>query len=604
MGKKNPVVQLNDLYTQFMTGGIDRRTLMARAATLGLSSMALATFAKAVPASAQDASPAAAVLPGGYQSMTREEYRARLAEDYPFTAEELAKGGTAIFGTSQSSSMTTFNPMYANNFPTQDFVLQVFETLTGLYPKSGADIVPGLADSYEIAEDGLTYTFHLNPNATWHDGNPVTSADVVFSLDAQSNEDVKSQYTGQFVNTVASWEAIDDHTVNVVAASVMAQLVFFSNAFMPVIPKHIWEAIPVENWQTDAGSTGQDASLVVGSGPFRFEGINEAEGTVTFVPYEGHYDVVPSVERLIFQTWPDDVAATEALRAGDIDILDSPTPSDVAGLQAQDDLEVALYDSYFFSWFGYNLDPEKTPLFQDQAVRQALIYALDRQQMLDTFYFGLGEVAFGPQPVLSEAYAPDEINTVFTYDPELAASMLDEAGWVVGGDGVREKDGVKLSFEIMYGAASINDQVAAALQDFWRAIGVEGTPNSVDFDTVLVPALVESFDFQMCMLAFDWASPNGDQSIMFGTDMKGRGYNAMGYSNPRFDELIVEANLELEPVARKALLVEASNIVNDESPICVLWYRDGRVAYNVRLQNFTPTANGRLWSLPYVTMQG
>ncbi|MGE3798500.1 MAG: ABC transporter substrate-binding protein, partial [Thermomicrobiales bacterium] len=191
-----------------------------------------------------------------------------------------------------------------------------------------------------------------------------------------------------------------------------------------------------------------------------------------------------------------------------------------------------------------------------------------------------------------------------TYDPERAASMLDEAGWVVGDDGIREKDGVNLSFEVMYGAASVNDQVAAALQDYWSAIGVEGSPNPVDFDTVLVPALVENFDFQVVMLAFDWASPNGDQSAMFGTEMKGAGFNAMSYSNPRYDELIVEANLELDPESRKALLVEASNIVNDDAPVCVLWYRDGRTAYNVRLENFVPTANGgRVWSLPYVVVQ-
>lgn len=602
MGSKNPVMQLNDLYLKFTQGEIDRRTLLARAGTLGLSAWTLQAFANGV--SAQDASPEAGevVLPGGFTSMTREEYKARLAEDYPFTAEELTKGGTVIFGVSQSSNLTTLNPMYANNFPTQDFVLMVFEGLWGLYPKGGGDIVPGLADSYEIAEDGLTYTFHLNPDATWHDGNPVTSADVVFSLDAQANEAVGSQYTGQFVNTVASWSAIDDHTVQLVATDIMAQLVFYSNAFMPIIPKHIWEGVPVENWQTDPGSTGQDPSRVIGSGPFKFEGISEAEGTATFIPNENYYDDVPVMERLIFQTWPDDVAVTEALRAGDIDIYDSPTPTDVPGLQEEEHLEVVLYDSYLFSWLGFNLDPEKTPLFQDRAVRQALLYALDRETMLQAIYLGFGEVANGPQPKLSEAYAPDEMNTVYTYDPELAASMLDEAGWVVGSDGIREKDGVKLSFENMYGSASVNDQMAAALQDQWKAVGVDAVPNPVDFDTVLVPALVENFDFQMCMLAFDWASPNGDQSAMFGTEMKGAGFNAMGYSNPEYDALIVEANRELDPVKRRELLVQASNIVNDDLPVIVLWYRDGRIAYNTRLQNFVPTANGRFWSIPYVVV--
>jgi peptide/nickel transport system substrate-binding protein len=555
--------------------------------------------------SAQDGtpSPGGVVLPGGFQSMTREEYLARLAEDYPFTAEERPSGGVMIFGSSASANLTTVNPFFANNFPTQDIILNVFETPWGLYPKGGGDIVPVLADRYEVAEDGITYTLYLNPNATWHDGTPVTAEDMAFSLEAMADEATGTQYTGQFNQTVASWSVIDDHTIQLVATGVMAQLVFYSNAFMPIVAKHIWEGVPHDQWQADPGSTGQDPSRVVGSGSFRFVEISEAEGIARFAPYENHYDVVPAVEELIFQTWPDDVAAIEALRAGDIDIYDAPTPSDVPGLQDDPNLEVALYDSYLFSYLGYQLDPSISPLFQDQAVRQALIYALDRQTMLEAIYLGYAEIANGPQPVLSEAYAPDQITTVYNYDPELAAQMLEEAGWVLNDDGVREKDGTALSFEIMYGAATVNDQMAAAIQDYWRAIGVDGQPTPVDFDTVLVPALSETFDFEMVMLALDWASPNGDQSSMFGTEMKGVGWNSMGYSNPRYDELIVQANAELDLERRRELLIEASNIINDEAPVIVLWYRDGRTAYNVRLKNFTPTANGRLWTFPYVVIE-
>jgi peptide/nickel transport system substrate-binding protein len=605
MGRRNPVIQLNEYYTLFREGHIDRRQLLKMAGTLGLSATALTNFARALPASAQDSSPTAAVFPGGFTSITREEYKARLAEDYPFTADpsSLPQGGTVIYGETASANLTTLNPVFANNSPTQDIVLLVFEQLSGLYPKGGADFVPILADYYEIAEDGLTYTFHLNPNANFHDGEPVTAEDVAFSLEAVTNEETGSSYTATTNATIASWNVVDEKTIEIVTTDVMAQLVFFANAFMPVVAKHIWEPIPFAEWQSDPGSTGQDPSLVVGSGPFKFQEINEAEGTATFVRNEDYYDDVPAIETLIFQTWPDDTAVIEALRAGDIDIVDSPPPADMQGLQEGENTETAVYDSYLFSWYGYNLDPEKSPYFQDVEVRQALIFALDRASMVENLYFGLAEVANGPQPVLSEAYDPDSMNLVYEYNPDRAIELLESAGWVEGSDGIREKDGVKLSFEIMYGAASINDLQAAALQDFWRAIGVEGQPTPVDFDTVLVPALTETFDFDMVMLAFDWASPNGDQSAMFGTEMYGAGFNAMRYSNPRYDELIVEANRELDPERRRELLIEASNIVNEEAPICVLWYRDGRYAYSARLQNFVPTANGELWSLPYVTVE-
>jgi peptide/nickel transport system substrate-binding protein len=367
------------------------------------------------------------------------------------------------------------------------------------------------------------------------------------------------------------------------------------------LPSSIWGEVPVEEWQTDPGSTGTDPARVVGSGPYKFVELNEGEGTTTLARNDDYWDKVSAIETVIFQVWPDDTAVTEALRAGDLDMLMDPvTPADVEGLQAQEDLTVEIQDSYQFGFFGYNLDPEKTPLFQDVEVRQALIHALDRQAMVDSILLGYGEVANGTQPTLSEAYAPDLINTVYNYDVDKANSLLDAAGWALGSDGVREKDGEKLSFEIMYGADSTNDQIASAAQDFWRAVGVEGQPTSVDFDTVLIPAITETFDFQMCMLAFDWASPSGDQSAMFGTSNYGAGFNFMRYSNPAYDEANAAASATLDPQERFDLLVEASNIVNDDAPIIITWFRSERTGYNKRMVNFSPRVGNLLWSLPYV----
>lgn len=599
----NPVLKLNELHKSFMAGKLDRRTLLLRASALGLTATALAAYTAGIEASAQEATPVTAVLPGGFKSMTREEYKAQLAQDYPFvSATDATMGGTVILGETASSNLTTVNPMFADNFPTQDINFLMFEQLVGLYPKGGATFVPALADSYEIAEDGKTYTFYLNPNATFHDGTPLTSADLVFSCDAVKNDATGTSYTAAFQDTIASYRAVDDNTFEVVATDVMAQIVFFPNFFNPVIPKHIWESVPVENWKTDPGSTGQDPTRVVGSGPFKFEAISESEGTATLVRNDNYYDDVPNIETLIFQTWPDETAIVEALRAEQVDTyLASVPPADVESIQSEEALEVELYDTYQFSWYGYNLDPVKTPLFQDVAVRRALITAINRPSMIENIQLGYATIARGTQPVLSEAYAPESINNPYDYDPVAAAALLDEAGWVVGADGIREKDGVKLSFQITYGSGSAtSDQIVASIQDDWKAIGVDGKPNSVDFDTVMVPALTETFDFEVILLGFDWASPSGDQSGMFGTASYGGGFNAMKYSNPEYDALNDQANRELDPEKRRELLIQATNIVNDDAPVCVLWFRKNRIAYNARMQNFTPTVNGLLWSLPYV----
>lgn len=613
---ERPVNKLNELYKEFLTGHIDRRTLILRASQLGLSAAGMSMFMRGVPASAQDAtpesSPGAVVLEGGFTSLTREEYKAMLGEVYPFTLEEQPAGGTLILGSTSSSNLTTVNPFFADNFPTQDIVNLMFEGLVGAFPDpdqnselllNGQFFVPGLADYFEIAEDGRTYTFYINANAAFHDGTPVTAQDVVMVCDAQANESSGSSYTSQFLGTLESWTAIDDKTFQWVTVEAFPQIVVFPNIWAPVLPSSVWGEVPVEEWQTDSGSTGTDPSRVVGSGPFKFVELNEGEGTTTMVRNDEYWDTVPAVETVIFQVWPDDTAVTEALRSGALDMLMDPvTPADVESLQAEDDIEVEIYDSYQFGFFGYNMDPEKTPLFQDVEVRQALIYALDRQAMVDSILLGFGEVANGTQPTLSEAYAPDQITTVYNYDVDKANELLDAAGWVAGSDGIREKDGVKLSFEIMYGASSTNDQAASAVQDYWRTVGVEAQPTSVDFDTVLLPAITETYDFQLAMLAFDWASPSGDQSAMFGTASYGAGFNFMKYSNPAYDEANTAASATLDPQERFDLLVQASNIVNDDAPVIITWFRGDRTGFNKRMVNFTPRTGNLLWSLPYVAI--
>src|SRR4051794_19437040 len=136
---RNPVLELNELHRQFMEGTLDRRSLLKRAGGLGLAASALAAYTAALPVSAQDASPVAAVFPGGFKGMTREEYKAMLATDYPFTQSgQGTPGGTVILGDTSTANLTTVNPMFADNFPTQDVVFLMFEQLVGLYPKGGA----------------------------------------------------------------------------------------------------------------------------------------------------------------------------------------------------------------------------------------------------------------------------------------------------------------------------------------------------------------------------------------------------------------------------------------------------------------------------------
>jgi peptide/nickel transport system substrate-binding protein len=574
---------------------LNRRQMLYRAGVLGVSASTIGLRTTG----AQDATPSDG---GGspQQSITRDEYKQQLQEAFPIP-DDATQGGTFIYG--ESTDIGTTNLMLGSDDPTNPIIGLVQEGLTGSSPVDG-QYVPGLADSWEISGDGLTYTYTLTDKAKWHDGEPFTADDVIFSMDAQSNPDTGSSYTGSFTNTVKSYTKVDDRTVEVTAVDVFAPVVFLGNSYCPIVPKHIWEGVEFSKWASDPGSTGQDPARVIGTGPFKFEEWVQGE-KLTLVRNDDYWDDIPHIDTFIMQVWPDDASAIEALRAGDIDLVNNPPPADVESLQAEDNIEVAIYDTYDFGFWAYNLDTEKTKVFQDVEVRQALIYAVDRQSVVDNIQLGLAEVAQGSQAKLSVAYAPDKIQTKYDFDAEKAQQLLDSAGWTLPSGGkVREKDGQKLSFALMYptGNAATEQQIAF-FQESWAKIGVEAKPNPVDFGSVLVPTITDTFDYEMVVLGFSWDA-TGDQSAMFSSDQYKVGFNFMKYSNPKVDELNMQANRELDPEKRRDLLIESANLVNDDAPVGIVSFRQDRMAYNIRAKGYTPNdLAGWQWPIQYLYIE-
>jgi peptide/nickel transport system substrate-binding protein len=591
---ENPIVGLNELYLRFRDGELDRRQFLLRASALSLSAASLSRFFRILPASAAEP----------VQSINREQWRSTLAQAFPFTQDPAAAtGGTLKLGRAGASPATTLNLLLANDNPTQTLLNLCQEYLVAVSPIDG-QFVPGLADAWEIAKDGKTYTFHLNRDAHWHDGEPFTANDVVFSFRAQADEATGTQFQASFTNAVASFRKLDSDTVEVVATDVFAPIVFLGNALTAIVPRHIWRDVPFDQWAADPGATGADPNRVVGTGPFRFVSLSDDKTSVIFDRYPDYYDAAPLVDSLEVRALPDEAKTLAALRAGDVDVYERPPVDTLASLRDDPDVDVAVYDTNSFIWYGTNLDPAKTPLFQDVNVRRALMHGLDRETMVKKIMRGFAEVAQGTQPLLSTAYAPDEVTTIYDYDPDRAQSLLRAAGWRDDdGDGILEKDGTPFAFAVMYSDDSSQiKELVAAMRDYWHAIGVAATPKPVSFRDDLVPALFNTFDFEMVALGFTWDA-TGDQSPMFGSAYKGVGFNAVGYANPDYDRLAAEANRETDPDARRALLIRASNIVNDDLPIGILWFRRDGTASRIRVHNFAPNGRSALWSLPWVWLE-
>ena len=570
--------------------------------------VALLVLMLAPMAGAQEAAtpPASPVEGEVITSISREEFYQQLDATYAFE-EPAAEGGQLIFA--DISDIDTTNGLLSDDQPTAYILGLIFESLVGVNPIDGT-IVPGLADRYEIAADGVTYTFSINPDARWHDGTPVTAEDVVFSLDfARSGESVYA-YTTQMVESVESYRAIDEKTVEIVSPTPLASFLYDVPGTLAITPKHIWEDVPFAEWQNDPGSTGQDPSRVVGSGPFTFVSWVQGE-SVTLAKNENYWNPreVPNVDEFIFRVLPDENTAVQALMTGEIDILEGIPPAQVEDVQNSEAAEVVVYDTLRFNWYSPN---HLLPIFQDVAVRQALLYALDRQLIADEIYLGFAEQANGTQPVLSPAYAPEEINTIYNYDPDRARQLLEEAGWTdTDGDGVREKDlngdgqiseDEVLTFEFIYTeGVAIYEQMVPYMQQAWAEIGVDMVPQAMPFPTL--QQRTDDGDFGIALYGFSWA-PDAGQGIMFRCDsFSPEGFNSMRYCNPRYDELDDQQQRELNTEARVDLLVELSNIVNDDAANGIIVFRQEMSGYTGRVHNFFPTGFTFLWSFPYVWVE-
>ena len=601
-----PQIELQTLLEQFRAGDITRRHFMRRAGALGMSAAAadmLATNASAQEAT-PGASPVASASPAGIgetiTSVTRAEYYEQLKSHFALTEPE-RRGGTLIH--TYTIDISTLNPILTSDIYSGLVISFLFEGLVSNSPIDGSVVPSGIADSWEIAPDGVTYTFYLNPNATWHDGEPVTADDVIFTFDAVMAEDSPSVRRGTVAEFLAGYEKIDDHTLTLVSKQQSA--VFLENTALQfaIVPKHIWEDVPVSEWPSDSGSTGQDPARVVGSGPFRFvEWTLGSQVRLERNPDYWDQDNVPEIDEYVFNVVQDTNTQIASLQNGETDVTGISSTRVDTLRESNPEIQIAEVDTSGFTYYVLNQNEADLSLFVDKRVRQALHYAIDRDTYVEAIQMGYAVRADGTQPVLSPAYAPERMNTIYDFDPDRAKALLDEAGWVEGTDGIREKDGERLSFELMFseGVESFKQGIPF-IQQHWRDVGVEVIPAEIPFPTLW--ERVNNGEYESAILGFTW-DYDGAQGAMFRCDqLPPTGFNMMHYCNEEYDELDLKAQSELDHEKRVELLIQATNIANDDMAAGVFFFSKALYGASPRVRNFLPQGYSGYWWVRYAWLE-
>lgn len=490
-------------------------------------------------------------------------------------------GGTLVLGVTEAPS--SLNPLLAGPQPVDSILNAIFEPLAEPHPDT-LEAVGVLAESWTVDARGTTWTFNLRQDVTWHDGEPFRSADVVYSLQSYLNADYGHPVAERLQGIVERVEAAGDQAVLVTTNEPYADLPVVLGV-LPIFAEHIFGDVPPVYLSVHGGSTGEAPESVVGTGPFRFES-RSADGAIRAVANAQYWDGAPVLEELIAQPVASEAEMIELLRAREIDI--GRLPAGAAPAFEGLDYRVVDYPLTGFTMLGFNLNTNTTPIFQDVRVRQALLLALDRQDMANEVRFGYADVGPGTLPVNSWASKPDSISTVYPFDPALARQLLDEVGWTTGADGNRAKDGRPLSFKLVTNSEnSIRVEYLEHLKEQWSSIGVAAELVVEPFADVQ-QRLTESGDFDAFLLGYSWGlSP--DQSAVWSCAGGRPAENFTGYCNGSVDNLLVRAQRELDSERRAELYLEIQELVLADLPVAILDFPRGLTGIAGHAHNVYPS---------------
>jgi peptide/nickel transport system substrate-binding protein len=390
---------------------------------------------------------------------------------------EPASGG--IYTEALIGSFGRLNPLFDLNNPAdRDVDRLLFSSLIRF--DSRAVPHPELAESWGVSANGMIYNVTLRPNAYWHDGVPVTSDDVIFTLSL-----LRSQFSAYSDDVRAMWDLVeitrlDEKNLKFVLPEPFAP--FLDYLTFGILPKHLLEIVPADQL------INADFNLApVGSGPFRFEELMVEDGQITGVVLtraENYYGQASFVDQVVFRYYADAASALTAYQDGEV-LGISQITSDILP-DALEEPNLSFYSSRLphLTLVLFNLGDEEKPFFQEKNVRRALMMALNRQWMVDKYLQGQAIVA--DSPLLPGTWAYYEGVEHLSFDPEAAERMLIDAGYTLpGGGAARLKDDVSLSFTMVYPDTELHQQLALTIQENWAAIGVEVNLLAVSYESLL-----------------------------------------------------------------------------------------------------------------------
>lgn len=506
----------------------------------------------------------------------------------------------AILRVGWSSEPDTMNPLTTYSTEAMEVIALVYDKL--LVYDLTFKTQPSLAEEYTYSDDGLTLTFKLRQGVKWHDGKPLSAEDAAFTFNL-----IKDSELSMFVQWLTHMTSATATDANTFVLTFDLPQSFNPGLAIPILPKHIWSSMSAEDIEAFSNDK------PIGTGPYRFVEW-QVGNQITLERNLEYWGKLPAPTKVIYVLYGNEDVMAQALKSGDIDIVTEVPPTIWDGLAGAENIKAVSMPSFSFHHIAFNIGegPKSpgNPLLRDKAIRQALSYALDRNQLVQVALAGHGKPGDSVLPIgLTDWYLPIPADKQMNADPEKAKQILEAAGYVdSNGDGVREdSSGSPLKFRLIAIETTTVDVRAAQLfRDAAAAVGVELDLQTLDENTL--GELVYNFDnpdWDVHIWGWDMNYP--DPTDLVSAFVCGGGNNEIFYCNQTYDELHNKQTTTLDYNARKALVDQMQLIFYEDAGYLVMWYQDKLQAYRTDTwTGWTEIPGGIIYNMTrenYLTIQ-
>jgi peptide/nickel transport system substrate-binding protein len=466
----------------------------------------------------------------------------------------------------------------------------------------------GLAKSWDTSEDGLTWTFHIRDGVMWSDGQPLTAADIAYTYNRILDGGPERATWGSYLQQVDTITAPDATTVVLNMKKPNSSLPLLP---IPIVPEHIWKNVSEDDVKTYKAEP-ENGQPVVGSGPFRLVEGSAGGSTYKFEANPDYWQGAPNIDDVVFRVYQSEDPAIQALIKGDVDFVEGITPVQVDALQGKPGITAQNGDSPSFDEIAFNTGSVDTdtgkpigdpnPAVLDAKFRYALGFAIDLDQLIKRVYQGAGLPGTTIIPPAYKAFHWEPTgDEAFTYDPDKAKQLLDDAGYTVGDDGYRTlPSGDPIGTLRLYARSESPTSVDTMdfFQEWLDDVGIKSEVTAVESNNLTDIILKGTFD------VFQWGwyvEPDPSSMLDYLTCDQLGGWSDSWYCNDEYDALYAQQQVETDPTKRADIVKQMQKMVYEDAPYIVTSYSSiGEAFRSDRFACLVPQPNpGGVWLIQY-----